>query len=273
VKPDPDEVARLKGTLSERGDAVAATLAALPPWSETSFAALTKAAKGSKRRAEALADVLLALGDGDHPDWADAADAAVAEALASTGRLPRSHLVQACAFVPARRRFSAALRAIAATPDDPAWAHAVHTLGQLRDPDAADVLMDHTAGQATPFVVLNALVQLRDPIATVVFEANLGHPEPRTRTYALWGLAALAYDTPIAGLIDLLDDPDDTGPRHRTPGQSMRAAQALCDVFDWPFTWGADAVVATRARCDERFDEAQVLRWREALAAGKLTAR
>lgn len=271
ARPDPALVAALKSALSLKTGAVHATLAVLPVWSPAAESALDRAARGSKRREEVRSDVLLVLGDGGHPDWAAAADAAIVACLGGEGRLPRSHVVQVSAFAPSRVRFAGPLRAIAAERDDPEWMFAVRTLANLGDTGALPVLMDHTAGVHTPFVVLWALVMLGDPIGTVVFEPNLAHPEPRTRTFALWGLAAVGYAEPVAGLVDLLDDPDDSGPGYHTPGQSMRAAQALCALFDWPFEWGKAAVEPTRARCRERFSPADLDRWRAALAAGQLS--
>jgi hypothetical protein len=53
--------------------------------------------------------------------------------------------------------------------------------------------------------------------------------------------AALKY------LVEMLDDPDSTGKNFHTPGQGIRAAQALCDIFDWPFERGLAAVASTKA--------------------------
>lgn len=59
--------------------------------------------------------------------------------------------------------------------------------------------------------------------------------EKSTRIFAAWGLAKLGDQNALNYLIAMLDDPDDKGPNYSYPGQSLRAAQALCDVFNWPF--------------------------------------
>lgn len=219
----------------------------VPSPSEAAVTAVKRAAKGSKKRSEALVDLWLTLGDAGAA-WSSEADAEVRTLLATPSAPERDSLVQKLKFDPRRLRFASELRAIAARRTDPAWAWAVESLGVLRDPAAAAVLMEHTAGQDTAFVVLAALVRLRDPIADLVFEPNHDHPEPRTRTFALWGSAALGDEDAIRALVALLDDPDRSTPTSYTPGQSVRAAQALCDVFGWPFEWGDAAVEATRAR-------------------------
>jgi hypothetical protein len=89
------------------------------------------------------------------------------------------------------------------------------------------------------------LALTQPPEATIVFEQNLAHAEPRERTFALWGLAALGYQEPIAALILALADPDISTATSFTPGQSMRAAQALADVLGLSFEWGDKAEVDT----------------------------
>jgi len=46
----------------------------------------------------------------------------------------------------------------------------------------------------------------------------------------------------------MLDDPPVETPTSYDPGESMRAAQALCDIFDWPFEWHRDWVAKTCRR-------------------------
>ena len=51
----------------------------------------------------------------------------------------------------------------------------------------------------------------------------------------------------IQYLVKMLDDPVRTGKTFHDPGEGIRAAQALCDIFDWPFEWGRAAVAPTKA--------------------------
>lgn len=148
---------------------------------------------------------------------------------------------------------------------------AVFTIGRLKDKGAIDVLMDHTCGQDTPFVVINALVSLECPEAALVFEPNLTHPDPRTRSFALWGLAALKYDAAIGGLVHWLDDPEIRTASSFEPGESRRTAQALAAIHGWPFEWGDQASFdEVKRRCRELYSEAFVAACLAALAAGRL---
>ena len=69
-----------------------------------------------------------------------------------------------------------------------------------------------------------------------------------TRVIAAWGLGKLGDKNAIAYLIHMLDDPDRRGPTFSEPGESLRAAQALCDIFEWPFEWNKSYVAKTVAR-------------------------
>ena len=69
-----------------------------------------------------------------------------------------------------------------------------------------------------------------------------------TRVIAAWGLGKLGDKDAIAYLISMLDDPDRRGPTFSEPGESLRAAQALCDIYEWPFEWNTSYVAQTAAR-------------------------
>lgn len=69
-----------------------------------------------------------------------------------------------------------------------------------------------------------------------------------TRVIAAWGLGKLGDKEAIAYLIHMVDDPDRRGPTFSEPGQSIRAAQALCDIYKWPFEWNKSYVAKTAAR-------------------------
>jgi HEAT repeats len=72
------------------------------------------------------------------------------------------------------------------------------------------------------------------------------------KVLAAWGLGKLGDRRAIEYLGDMLDDPDREKPgRYFDPGQSWRAAQALCDVHGWPFQWDQRLVERTR-RCWRR---------------------
>lgn len=262
ARQDPAVLALLPLFKDPSAQGLARLLAGVTGLGSDGLPALRRAARGSKQRARRRVDVLLALGDAD-PDGPS--DREVRELLGARDDA-RSGLVQG---MKTRARFIPDLRAIARDRDDPEWAWAIDALGELGDRDGVEILMAHAAGQHTPFVLLNALRKLGDPIAALVFEPNLSHPETRTRVFALWGLAALGHETPIAGLVALLDDPEVRTPTSYEPGESRRAAQALCDVLGWPFEWAPEAVQATRERVRARFTDAYLAACAEALARGR----
>ncbi|MBZ5713917.1 HEAT repeat domain-containing protein [Nannocystis pusilla] len=261
ARQDPAVLALLPLFKDRSPQGLARLLASVTDLGSDGLPALRRAARGSKQRAHRRVDVLLALGDSDPGGLPDRE---VRELLGVRDDT-RGWLVQG---MKSRPRFIPDLRAIARDRDDPDWAWAVDALGELRDRDGVEVLMAHAAGQHTPFVLLDALRKIADPIAALVFEPNLTHPEARTRVFALWGLAALGHATPIAGLVALLDDPEVRTPTSYEPGEARRAAQALCDVLGWPFEWNAEAVQATRERVRARFTEAYLAACAEALARG-----
>ncbi|WAS95689.1 HEAT repeat domain-containing protein [Nannocystis punicea] len=262
ARQDPAVLALLPHFADPSAQGLDRLLAAVAELGSDGLAVLRRAARGSKARARRRVDVLLALGDAAP---AGPADQEVRELLGARDDETRSWLVQG---MKRRPRFIPDLRAIARDRDDAAWAWAVEALGELGDRGSAEVLMAHTAGQQTPFVLLDALRKLKDPIAALVFEPNLSHPEARTRVFALWGLAALGHETPIAGLVAMLEDPEVRTANSYEPGESRRAAQALCDVLGWPFEWAPEAVEATRARVRARFTEVYLATCAEALARG-----
>jgi HEAT repeat protein len=203
------------------------------------------ATKQSKKCTLALASLLLERGDTECP----VSNTAIHAILLDKKHIARDAVLGSMQSN-TQSRFAPQLRDIAKDRDDPGWAYAVDALGKWHDAPSIDILLPHCAGVETPFVLLAALVRLRPPKAAVVFEQILAHDEPRERTFALWGLAALGYEEPIAGLINLLDDTDISTATSFTPGQSMRAAQALADIYGLQFEWGDQAAIETvRQHC------------------------
>jgi hypothetical protein len=226
-----------------------------------------RASKRSKKCTFALASLLLERGD----TGCAVSDAAIIAILADQKHVARDAVLGSMQSS-AQCRFAPALRDIAKKRNDPGWSYAVDALGKWHDVPAIDILISHCAGVETPFVLLAALVRLRPPEAAAVFEQNLTHADPRERTFALWGLAALGYAEPVAALIRLLDDPDISTATSFTPGQSMRAAQALADVFGIPFEWGDTAEVEKiRQHFKNLYSSEGLATLAADLAAGQLT--
>jgi HEAT repeat protein len=228
-----------------------------------------RATKRSKKCTIALAGLLLERGD----MGCAVSDTAIIAILADQKHIARDAVLGSMQSS-AQSRFASQLRDIAKDRNDPGWAYAVDALSKWHDLASVGILMSHCTGVETPFVLLAALVRLRPPEAKIVFEQNLAHADPRERTFALWGLAALGYLEPAAALVRLLDDPDVSTATSFTPGQSMRAAQALADVFGIPFEW-ADTAEVEKIRHHFRtlYSSEDLATPAAGLAAGKLTRK
>jgi hypothetical protein len=226
-----------------------------------------RATKRSKKCTFALASLLLERGD----TGCAVSDAAIIAILADQKHIARDAVLGSMQ-ASEQSRFAPQLREIAKLRTDAGWAYAVDALGKWGDQRSVDSLISQCAVVDTPFVLLAALVRLRPPEAAVVFEANLAHAEPRERAFALWGLAALGYQEAIGALIGLLDDPDLTTAASFTPGQSMRAAQALADVWGLEFDWGDQTEIEKiRQHCRSLYAPDDIKRMAASLATGQLT--
>ena len=72
-----------------------------------------------------------------------------------------------------------------------------------------------------------------------------------TRVIAAWGLGKLGDANAIAYLIAMLHDTDIRTTNSFEPGESIRAAQAVCDIHGWPFEWDRSYVGKTIALVEE----------------------
>jgi hypothetical protein len=66
------------------------------------------------------------------------------------------------------------------------------------------------------------------------------------RVIAAWGLAKLGKKKALRYLVKMLFDPNKKTPTSYAPGQSLRAAQAVCDIKGWQFNWSKSFVEAHR---------------------------
>jgi HEAT repeat protein len=73
-----------------------------------------------------------------------------------------------------------------------------------------------------------------------------------TRILAAWGLGRLGDQHAVAYLIQMLHDPWRKGPDYSFPGESLKAAQALCDLFGWKFEWNTSYVPTVIEWVNER---------------------
>jgi len=75
--------------------------------------------------------------------------------------------------------------------------------------------------------------------------------EKSTRVFAAWGLGKLGDQNALDYLVAMLHDPDIYTPNSFEPGESIRAAQATCDIHGWPFEWNKAYVGKTIAKVQE----------------------
>ena len=91
-----------------------------------------------------------------------------------------------------------------------------------------------------------ARVEFKDYLLSVF----RGDDKKSHRIMAAWGLAKLRSAEAYAYLITMLDDSQTVIKTADTttydPGESIRAAQAICDVNGWEFEWGKDSVEAVK---------------------------
>jgi HEAT repeat protein len=69
------------------------------------------------------------------------------------------------------------------------------------------------------------------------------------RIIAAWGLGKLGDPVAVDYLVRTLDDLEIRDEHGFDPGESRRAAQALCNIYSWPFEWLTSSVDETRERC------------------------
>jgi HEAT repeat protein len=208
------------------------------------LAALDRAASRSVRRKRAAAELLAELADlpevaDRFASWLMDADLTWrAEVIALVGRrgLARfAHLLNDALDGKADDLCRA--YAITAAEELQAEANLQHLLRLAGDP-AFDPLFRR---------LLPALTAYADPRCRPALERFFRPDQPKAvRVFAARGLGKLGDEEAVRYLAEMLDDPELWTPTSYDPGESLRAAQALCDVRGWPFEWSRDGVVRTK---------------------------
>jgi hypothetical protein len=144
--------------------------------------------------------------------------------------------------------------------DELCRAYAVTSAGQLRsEANLAGVLK--LAGDPATGLWNRLLWALKDyghPLCRPALERVFRDgPATEERVIASWGLGKLGDDGAIRYLADLMDDPDISTPTSFAPGQSLRAAQALCDIHGWPFEWDRSWVTRTKRRWRRQLNQGE----------------
>lgn len=127
---------------------------------------------------------------------------------------------------------------------------AIHTAGTLQVNEYLPVLL-RLADQNDPNLRWRlatalqsyATEECRPPLKKWFNDASL---DKSTRIFAARGLGKLGDQAAMDYLIGMLDDPDERGENYSRPGESIRAAQALCDIRGWPFEWHKSSVAKTK---------------------------
>jgi hypothetical protein len=211
-----------------------------------------RAVGGSKARRRQAVYVLSEVAD--TPEVA----ARIGEWLADPDREWRSWLIQTVEQLGLRQYGVQLERIIRSDPEDVCRDFAIHAAGTLRAPECLNTLLEMAESQPHTHAVAWALKDYATdacrPHLRRYFEAT---NDTSLRVVAAWGLAKLKEQDALQYLVAMLDDPDDRGPQHFTPGQSIRAAQAVSDLFGWPFQWNRAYVAKTKDRLARKHGAAE----------------
>ncbi len=152
--------------------------------------------------------------------------------------------------------------ALAENGDEHCRAYAITSAGQLRSEVCLPAILKMASGPS-PRLWNRLLWALKDythprcrPLLKRVWRDGL----KRDQVIAAWGLGKLGDKKAIRYLADMLDDVDTVTATTFDPGESLRAAQALCDIHGWPFKWDRGWVAKTRRRWRQDDDVAICVR-------------
>lgn len=117
----------------------------------------------------------------------------------------------------------------------------IRTLLERNEPGLEWVLKDYLLAEAKPY--------LKNRFVNAASDAE--------KVVAAWALAKLEDPDALKYLASMLWDPHYTTPTSSVPGQSLRAAQAIADIFELPFEWNRDYVPVIREWWRRRQDPVQ----------------
>jgi hypothetical protein len=140
-------------------------------------------------------------------------------------------------------------------PDQFCRESAVCAAGRLRAPECLPALLRvaETFDEYNRWRIASSLSRIgREECRAQLTKwfSDLSQPKG-TRIFCAWGLAKLCDQEAVKYLVEMLDDPDERGPTFFEPGESIRAAQALADVFGWPFEWHKSSVARVKNQVAE----------------------
>lgn len=140
---------------------------------------------------------------------------------------------------------------IASDPDPFCRQMAIHTAASLRIAEALPVILELAKVPGDiKWRLIFALQEYATEECRPYLAAWFADNESTTsdRVVCAWGLAKLGDKQSYDYLVSMLGDPDVETPRSYHPGESIRAAQAICDVNGWPFEWHKEWVRSTKER-------------------------
>jgi HEAT repeat protein len=211
---------------------------------ENWLAALDRAVGRSVQRKRAATDLLAGLTD--LPEVVDR----FAAWLKDSDPAWRAEMI---AFVGEKglHEFAALLNdSLANDSDELCQAYAITAAGQLKSKTNLAAVLKLATDDTARTLWNRLLWALKDyshplcqPVLNRVFR---GGPPKGDQVIAAWGLGTLGDEAAIRYLADMLDDPDTETATSFSPGESLRAAQALCDIYGWPFKWKVSWVSKTK---------------------------
>jgi hypothetical protein len=142
--------------------------------------------------------------------------------------------------------------ALEGNADDDCQADAITAAGELKAEANLPALLKLAGDRAFDSWfrrLLPALTAYANPLCRPALQ-RFFRPGRRkeVRVFAAWGLGKLGDEEALLYLAGMLDDPAVETPTSFDPGESLRAAQALCDIHGWPFDWDRSWVARTKRR-------------------------
>ncbi len=244
-----DRLVKCERLPSERQDAalvrIAAAVRLLPR--DDLFRALSDAIGNNQRRRRVAVYLLAQLSD------AEGATEQIGRWFADPDAEWRAWLVQTIEEARLVPLAPALNGVIEHDPDPLVRKMAVHAAGELRS--AANLPALLRLAKACPQELLGYVLWAlkeygHEDCRAVLSEAFRGPEQAELafehRVVAAWGLGKLGDPEAIQHLGQVLEGTAGGANPDVTLGQSLRAAQALCDLFRWPFQWHRDWVEKTR---------------------------
>jgi HEAT repeat protein len=135
--------------------------------------------------------------------------------------------------------------ALAVEDSSLAHAYAIRTAGVLRSEANVEALLTLLSDTHRPssWQLLWAAKDFPHPRFRPALERFFREGTKEQRIIAAWGLGKMGDEEAICYLGEMLDDPDKETPTSYIHGESMRAAQALCDIL-----WSSPRKVDTELR-------------------------